>query len=128
MDEAAELLDHLILIVFRQFGVEGDAQATLEKAFRTGETDFSHHSFEIRVPVKGDVVNLRQDVPLLEELVSQVSSSFLLEANDEQMPCIARINLRKIEMIAKRLLIEEFTVSGSQESSFDEKIIESFQL
>ena len=89
--EVSEFFDHSVLIVFRQVGIEGYAQATLEKAFRSGKSDFTNHSFEIRVPVKRHIVNLRQDVSLLEELVSQVSSAFCL-ANDEQMPSITRIS------------------------------------
>ena len=104
--EVSEFFDHSVLIVFRQVGIEWYAKATLEKAFRSGKADFPHHPFEIRVPVKGHVVNLRQNVSFLEELVGQVSSAFLLEANDEQMPSIARINCRKFEMVAKRLLLQ----------------------
>ena len=86
--------------------IERNAKAPFEKAFRSRKADLTQYPFEIGVPIKGDIVNLRQNVFLFEELVSQVSSAFLLEANDEQMPSIARINCRKFEMVAKRLLLQ----------------------
>ena len=81
------------------------AQAALEESLRSWKANLSHQLFEIRMPIKWDIVNLSQNLLFLEKFVGQVSFSLFLEANDEQMPGIAGINLRKFEMIAKRFLL-----------------------